>query len=252
MHHAIVGTDAILSGGSVRLGADESHHLRSVLRIDVGDETCLLDGCGHRRVAVVVEVGKAGVVCEMRGGIEILPRPLVDITLFQCVAKPARMDWLIEKAVEVGVSQIVPIVSSRSVVRIAAGEKQDRWQRIAEAALRQCGGGWLPVIESPVKWDVALEPMRIFDGQIFVGALSGNTRLLGDVLVDMRTAGYRGKVGWLIGPEGDFSPDELKSALAVPCAVPVSLGSHVLRVETAALFGVSATLAVLGVDRAKS
>lgn len=246
MHNAIVGTEEILSEGLVKLGADESRHLRSVLRISVGEEMCLLDGYGHRRLAAVAEVGKSGVVCERRGEVQTLPRPAVDITLLQCVAKPARMDWLIEKAVEVGVSTIIPIVSSRSVVRIAAGEKQDRWQRIAEAALRQCGGGWLPEIESPVKWDAALDRMRAFSGRIFIGALSGRTRPLGDVLVEMRTAGFRGKVGWLIGPEGDFSPDELESALAVSCTVPVSLGSQVLRVETAALFGVSATMAVLG------
>lgn len=246
MHHALVSTDEIMGEAPVRLGADESRQMRSVLRVAVGDETCLLDGHGHKRFATVAEVSKAGVICALRGSVETLPRALVNITLFQCVAKPSRMDWLIEKAVELGVSTIVPIVSSRSVVRIAAGEKQDRWQRIAESALRQCGGGWLPEIAPPVKWDAAVERMRQFDGSIFIGALSGNTRPLGDVLMDMRMAGHQKNVGWLIGPEGDFSPEEFVSALALSCAVPVSLGSQVLRVETAALYGISATMAMLG------
>ncbi len=246
MHNALVSTAEIMAEAPVRLGADESRQIRSVLRVTTGGETCLLDGHGHKRLAIVVDVSKAGVVCAMHGSVETLPRPQLNITLFQCVAKPARMDWLIEKAVELGVSTIVPIVSSRSVVRIAAGEKQDRWQRIAESALRQCGGGWLPKIESAVKWEGAVERMRQFDGSIFIGALSGSTRPLGDVLLEMRTAGHQGNIGWLIGPEGDFSPEELASALAVSCTVPVSLGSQVLRVETAALYGVSATMALLG------
>jgi len=246
MQNAIVGSEAIMSGEAVQLGADESRHLRSVLRIAVGEEIGLLDGFGHKRQAVVTEVRKAGVFCEMRGSVETLPRPSVNITLFQCVAKASRMDWLIEKAVEVGVSTIIPVVSSRSVVRIATGEKQDRWQRIAESALRQCGEGWLPEIESPVKWDATLESLKKFEGRVFVGALSGSTRPLGDVLVEMRATGRRENIGWLIGPEGDFSPDELESVLELPCTTPVSLGPQVLRVETAALFGVSATLAVLG------
>ncbi len=249
MHNALVSTEEIMDEAPVRLGADDSRQMRSVLRVTIGDETCLLDGHGHKRFATVADVGKAGVVCAMRGSVATLPRPSVNITLFQCVAKPVRMDWLIEKAVELGVSMIVPIVSSRSVVRIAAGEKQDRWQRIAESALRQCGGGWLPEIESPIRWDAALGKMQHFEGSIFIGVLSGNTRALGDVLMEMRVAGSQKNIGWLIGPEGDFSPEELASALSVPCAVPVSLGPQVLRVETAALYGVSATMAMLGTVR---
>ena len=121
MHNALVTTNEIMAEAPVRLGADESRQMRSVLRVTIGDETCLLDGHGHKRLATVADVGKAGVICAMHGSVETLPRPVVNITLFQCVAKPARMDWLIEKAVELGVSTIVPIVSSRSVVRIATG-----------------------------------------------------------------------------------------------------------------------------------
>lgn len=246
MHNALVSTDEIMAEAPVRLGADESRQMRSVLRVTIGDETCLLDGHGHKRFATIADISKTGVVCALRGSVETLPRALVNITLFQCLAKPARMDWLIEKAVELGVSTIVPIVSSRTVVRIASGEKQDRWQRISESALRQCGSGWLPKIEPVVKWDAALERMQHFEGSIFVGALSGNTRPLGDVLMEMRVAGSQKNIGWLIGPEGDFSPEEFASALALSSAVPVSLGSQVLRVETAALYGISATMAMLG------
>ena len=246
MHTAIVSTDEILSETRVRLDETESHHMRTVLRVHVGDDVRLLDGRGHRRIAAVSEVGKSGVLCEPRCCVETLARPPVEITLFQCIAKPARMDWLLEKAVELGVSRIIPILSAHAVVRVDPGEKQERWQRIAEAALRQCACGWMTVIEAPLKWSDALAGMRSFPGKLLVGALMGDTQPAGEVLMQLRAQGFRGPVGWLIGPEGDFSSEELDAAVSTAHAVPVSFGTQVLRVETAAVFGVSATLAILG------
>jgi 16S rRNA (uracil1498-N3)-methyltransferase len=185
-------------------------------------------------------------LCGPRGGVETLPRPPVEITLFQCIAKPARMDWLLEKAVELGVSRIVPIISAHAVVRVDPGVKQERWQRIAEAALRQCACGWMTEIEAPLKWSDALARMGSFQGKLLVGALIGETRSAGDVLMEMRDRGFRSPVGWLIGPEGDLSAEELAAAVSIARAIPVSFGTQVLRVETAAVFGVSAAVAVLG------
>lgn len=246
MHTAIVNTDEMLSEGSVGLDETESRHMRTVLRVRAGDAVRLLDGRGHRRIAEVSEVGKNGVFCEPRGRVETLPRPPVEITLFQCIAKPARMDWLLEKAVELGVSRIVPILSAHSIVRVDPGEKQERWQRIAEAALRQCACGWMTEIEAPLKWSDALAQMGSFQGKLLVGALMGETKPAGELLMELRGQGFRGPVGWLIGPEGDLSAEELASAVSIAHAVPVSFGTQVLRVETAAVFGVSATVAVLG------
>ena len=113
MHCAIVPT-ALLSGtGLVALGEAESHHLRDVLRARPGDAVRLVDGRGSAREAAVAAVTRREVSVELRGGVLTPPPPAARVTLFQCVAKPARMDWLLEKAAELGAARIVPILSAR-------------------------------------------------------------------------------------------------------------------------------------------
>ena len=246
MHTALATTENLLGDAAFSLGEAESRHLAAVLRAAPGDVLALLDGFGHRRTARVVEAGRRAVVCRPHGEVETLPPPAVAITLFQCVAKPSRMDWLVEKAAELGVACLVPVVSARAVARPASGEKSDRWRRIAESALRQSASGWLMEVGAPLTWPEALRAMRAFGGRLFVGALTGETQDAGALLMDLRRADFSGPVGWLIGPEGDLAPEELEAAVRDAGAAPVSLGAQVLRVETAALFAVSATQAVLG------
>lgn len=245
MHIAIATSEQLLGEEVFTLDAAESRHLASVLRVVPGDALVLLDGCGHRREAIVVAVAKCGVSCRPRGAVVTLPRPAVEITLFQCVAKPNRMDWLVEKAAELGVARLTPIVSARAVARPASGEKSERWQRIAESALRQSSSGWRMQVDAPVNWADALRAMQAFEGRLLVGALTGATQDLGKLLLSWQETGFRGSVGWLIGPEGDFAPDELESALRDARAIPVTFGAQVLRVETAALYAVAASTAVL-------
>lgn len=247
MHIAIVTPHAFSSNGHVVLDEAESRHLRTVLRVKQGDELRLLDGDGHGCLATISSIDRKAVICEMRGVVESLTPPAISITLFQCVAKRSRMDWLVEKAAELGVARIVPILSARTVMRTDDGAKSDRWNRIAESALRQSGSGWLTVVEPPVKWNAALAQMQSFDYPIFVGALGLHAKPLGEVLLGMRSADTPA-VAWVIGPEGDFTPEELEQVLSIQNSIPVSLGTQVLRVETATLFGVSATLAILGIQ----
>ena len=246
MHTAIATSENLLCDAAFDLGEAESRHLGSVLRAAPGDALTLLDGCGRRRRAVLESVGRRGVVCRPRGEVETLPRPIVAITLFQCVAKLNRMDWLVEKAAELGVARLVPIVSARAVARPASGEKSERWERIAESALRQSASGWRMQVDAPLDWPGALRAMQAFEGRRLVGALTGRTQDAAALLLNWRQTGFSGPVGWLIGPEGDFSPDELDAAVGQAGAAPVSLGAQVLRVETAALFAIAATFAILG------
>ncbi len=246
MHTAIIGTQELVGDGPVLLGDEDSHHLRSVLRVSEGEPVRLADGQGNMRAAEIVSVSKNGVVCKLRGGVDTLPRRCPHITLFQCVAKPARMDWLVEKVQELGVERIVPVISERVVVRMKRGEKQDRWGRIAASAFRQCLSAWLTGVAPVEDWAGAMEEIRRFPGPVLVGALSDEARPIGEVMECIRGSGRGEKIGWLIGPEGDFTPEELQMALALQNTVAVSLGANVLRVETAAVFALSATLAYMG------
>lgn len=245
MHAAIIPPSSFLLDKPIVLEEAEARHLRTVLRVKAGDEIRLLDGVGHGCSASVASVSRNSVICTMHGVIETLPSPPIAITLFQCVAKTSRMEWLIEKAAELGVTTIVPVLSARTVVRMDEGVKLQRWHRLAESALRQSGGGWLTVVEPPVKWETALARMQSFGKPLLVGALDERAKPLGEVLLAMRSTAPNA-VGWVIGPEGDFTLEELEQVLAIQAAAAVSFGKQVLRVETATLFGVSATLAVLG------
>lgn len=245
MHAAIIPPSSLLQDKPIVLEEAEARHLRTVLRVKAGDEIRLLDGVGNSCLAIVTSVTRNSVICTMHGVVETLPSPPIAITLFQCVAKTSRMDWLVEKATELGVARIVPVLSARTVVRMDEGVKLERWHRLAESALRQSGGGWLTVVEPPAKWDIALARMQGFGNPLLVGALLERAKPLGEVLLAMR-ATAPSAVAWVIGPEGDFTPEELEQVLAIQGSAAVSLGTQVLRVETATLFGVSATLAVLG------
>lgn len=217
-----------------------AHHLRDVLRVREGERIRLLDGHGGACDADVASLSRHDVLVRPAGTRLSLPPPPVRVTLFQCIAKPARMDWLLEKAAELGAAAIVPILSARTVARLREREAPERWQRILESALCQCGSGWMPRIGSALTWTDARAAIRAFPGPLFVGALTGQTVPLARALAAHADALAPGRdVGVLIGPEGDFTPEELADATSLPQAVPVSLGNRVLRVETAAIYALA-------------
>ena len=230
-----------LQAESIQLGREESRHLKSVLRVQPGDEIELFDGAGLTRSAVIESVEKNAVSITPTATARSHPLPQCAITLFACISKGKRMDWSVEKAVELGVSRIVPVVSDRTVVRLSPEErasKAERWTRVATDALRQCGGAWLPEIRPAVDFPDALELVSE-SLPVFTAALCGESVAMRDALrnIPEPPAG----AGWFVGPEGDFTPSELEQLRAAKTTF-VSLGSHVLRAETAAVYG----LCVLG------
>lgn len=245
MTTALVPTETLAAPAPIALEGDVAHHLRDVLRIRPGENIRLVDGLGHARAGLVESVDKRSVRIAFSGETETLSPPPAEITLFQCVAKPARMDWLLEKIVEVGVARIVPILSERVVAHVKKGDVPDRWNRILEAGLCQCGGAHATALAPATDWAGALEAMRALDAPLFVGSLAPGAVPLATALRERIPQGAARpvRIGWLVGPEGDFAPAELASALELPNAVPVTLGARVLRVETAALYGCSVLLA---------
>jgi 16S rRNA (uracil1498-N3)-methyltransferase len=149
------------------------------------------------------------------------------------------MDWTVEKAVELGVSRIVPVISDRTIVRLDEEDgvaKAARWSRVAEEAARQCGAAWLPAITPPSSLKACL-PALAETAPVFVAALTPAARPLREAL--SACAGTPPLAGWFVGPEGDFTAAEL-DALIQAGAIPVSLGPQVLRAETACLYGLCA------------
>lgn len=237
MHRLLVSSD-LLAQARVVLPKAAAHHLK-VVRPKAGEAVELFDGAGRSRVYAYAVDGLTAI----REGV-VFPPPSRRLVLFACVTKGSRWDWTIEKAVELGVSRIVPVISDRCIVRLSAAErpaKAERWRRIAEDAARQSDAVWLPEIDSAVDFQPALDLVKTCD-RVFVGALTQPPPppLLA-AAESARRADAGGSWGLFVGPEGDFTPDELSALLAI--ATPTSFGPTILRAETAAIFGLSVLVA---------
>jgi 16S rRNA (uracil1498-N3)-methyltransferase len=238
MHRCLVKTDALLSD-ALTLGRDEARHLQTVLRVKPGERVTLFDGQGRTRDAVVTSVEKHGLALAADAPVQAHPCHPCRITLFACVSKGSRMDWTVEKAVELGVGCIVPVISDRTIVRLDAEDgiaKAARWSRVAEESARQCGADWLPTIIPPGPFKACL-PLVTQTAPVFVAALTPAAKPLREALSAFSAPPPL--AGWFVGPEGDFTPAELDALLAAG-AFPVSLGRQVLRAETACLYGLCA------------
>jgi 16S rRNA (uracil1498-N3)-methyltransferase len=242
MHRLLVETEQIFSESAV-LAHDEARHLK-VLRPKAGEEIELFDGKGRARTFRCS--GNVTAPLEAASAVREFPAPSRALTLFACVTKGSRWDWTVEKAVELGVTAIVPVISARCVVRLDKKEraaKRERWQRIAEDAARQSDAKWLPEISQALDFRDSLQLVR--ECACFVGALTNPPpEHLLDAVRKRREEDPQAKsFGLFVGPEGDFTPQELAALLEI--AVPTTFGPTILRAETAAIFGASVLSAVL-------
>lgn len=245
MHRLLVPSEQLASDSPV-LPKEAANHLK-VLRPKDGEEIELFDGSGKSRRFSVAGGGKDFRLAAL-SPVCTAPRASRSLTLFACVTKGSRWDWTIEKATELGVTRIVPVVSARTIVRIGADEreaKRARWIRIAEDAARQSDAKWIPEIHEPVSFAESLPLVR--ETTCFVGALTNPPpQPLLKALIDLQQAAipapvphspFPDSLSIYVGPEGDFSPEELAALIEI--ATPVSFGSTILRAETAAIYGVS-------------
>lgn len=218
-------------GSEVQLSAAESHHLVKVLRAVAGDEVFVFDGAGRTARARLKSLAPAV--------LEIIREDAVEcdgacgVTLIQALPKGSRMDLIVEKATELGVSAIVPVITERVIVE-PKSERVERWRRIVVSASKQCGAAGMPMVMDITPYSEALARLEPFD-LLLVGSLGADAILLRDVL---RGSDAK-RIGVIIGPEGDLTSDEIDEAVRHG-AVQVSFGDLVLRVETAALYVLSA------------
>ena len=230
---------------SPALDPADAHHCADVLRLGVGDTITLFDGLGQEASATLTEVTRKRVHVGI-GESRLTAPQRCAITLAQAVPKGKNMDLVIQKAVELGASSLIPLLSERTVVRLDgpgdAEKKRERWQSIALEACKQCGQNWMPEVGLPrtmKEFFTALPPVDL----LLIASLQPDSRPVKEVIAGWVAAkGERPeRVLVLIGPEGDFTPEEIAQALAAGAA-PVTLGPIILRTETAALY----CLSVLG------
>jgi 16S rRNA (uracil1498-N3)-methyltransferase len=227
------------------LDAAESHHCIDVLRMKPGDRATVFDGCGHEATVEISTLGKDRV--ELRALQQSRAEPLpCELVLGQAIPKGRNMEFILEKATELGAAAIVPFISERTVVRLdgeEAAERQQKWQRTVIEAAKQCGRNWLPTVERPIT------PKSFFDAQprfdlMLVASLQPDAQAIKNVLAEAMGEGPPAlrkklrRVLVLVGPEGDFTPAEMAFIKSAGCR-PVTLGPIILRTETAAIYCLS-------------
>jgi 16S rRNA (uracil1498-N3)-methyltransferase len=223
------------------LPAAAAHHASRVLRLRVGDAVQIFDGIGNALDATINEISGKRVIlgnlqtCMTRqdSGLRIL--------LAQAMCSSDKMDLIVQKATELGVSEILPVQTQRSVAKLSgtrAEKRTEHWNSIAVSACEQCGRNDLPRIHAPQGLDTWLLAMRTAPGSKFILLPGGATQL-------QAQARPQTCVTLVIGPEGGFTADEANIAQQMGFA-PVLLGPRVLRTETAAIAGISALQTLWG------
>lgn len=211
----------------------EVHHIRDVMRLKKGNAVDVFDGVSKEYSGAIKEIGKNLVVIEIKGQREVKSKPPYNATLYQAIPKKGKMDFIIEKAVELGIDRIVPVVTERTIVapiKAKSDRKVARWRNIARSASKQCGRVKLPAISDMVRFNNALLEAEKNDLVIFA-ALDREARPLREIL-----KGFEPKtIAIFVGPEGDFSQKEIAAAKGQGSII-ASLGAPVLRVETAAIY----------------
>ena len=230
----------LVPGAELALPAAAARHVQ-VLRHQPGEVITLFNGEGGQWDATILRMGRSEVVVQVGAFAAIDREPARAVHLALGMPANERMDWLVEKAAELGVASLQPLQTAHSVLRLAgerAQKKQDHWQAVAAAACEQCGGNRVPPVH-PVRELGAWLPARAaVPGLRCVLSLAEGSQPLGQALA---TVAPDAPVLFLSGPEGGLSPAEDASARAAGF-LPVTLGPRVLRAETAALTALARAL----------
>jgi len=222
----------------------EAYHASRVLRVQSGDALIVLNGKGDQFDCRVLSSRKSTVELEVVSCESRPPLPW-SVTLLQALPKGKLMEDIVQKATELGVSRIVPLLSTRSEVKLSPGDKTsklEKWNNTAQEACKQCGGLWLPKIELPQRVDEWLNKSTPCDLSL-VASLEAHGRSHRYWLNDFKEKNGRlpQSIALWIGPEGDFSPEEYE-LFSRSGVLPVTLGPLVLRCETAAIAAIAVTL----------
>jgi 16S rRNA (uracil1498-N3)-methyltransferase len=228
-------------GPVLTLGDREAHHAIHVLRVAAGDRAGVLDGAGQE-LRCIIEAVHRDAVCLRVEERRQAPPPPFQITLLQAIPKSRMLEDIIEKATELGVHRIVPLLSERVVTRLDSAGLESRaakWRQTAIEAIKQCGNPWLPRVEVPLTPQAFLARHEPHDLSLIASLQEGAVHPREHLRRFISTPSPlpRSVCVW-VGPEGDFTPAEVALARSSG-ALPITLGQLVLRCETAAIYCLS-------------
>lgn len=222
-------------GTSVTIEGADARHIAGALRMTPGETLILCDGAGTDFACTITGVEREAVTLSVDAATPTTAEPSLAVTLYMGLPKGDKMELIIQKCVELGVTAIVPVSTSRCIVRLDgkdAAKKQTRWQKIADEAAGQSGRGILPRVETPITWKQALAR---WEQENTLLCYEGGGQPIGKLVSPADTA-----VSLVVGPEGGFDPAEVEAVTAVGGRI-ATLGPRILRCETAPI----AALAVL-------
>lgn len=221
-----VGGEAVIEGGDAR-------HIGGALRMTAGESLTLCDGKGTDYACTVTAVEKERITLSVDAAAPSYSEPSLAVTLYMGLPKGDKMELIIQKAVELGVTAIVPVATARCIVKLDgkdAAKKQVRWQKIAAEAAGQSGRGIIPVVESPLSWKQAL--VRFAEEKTLL-CYEGGGAPIGKLVSPADTA-----ISLVVGPEGGFDAAEVEAVTAVGGQI-ATLGPRILRCETAPLAAIA-------------
>lgn len=250
-------------GDIVTITGDEHHHLRNVRRVRPGENIRLINGKGTVYIAKVLDTATADVTQAEILSAEFRTPRLPSLTLFQGVPKHDKMELILQKTTELGVTQIIPMHSERSLQK-PSQQRCERWQRVVVSATKQCKRAWLPELSSPQQFETCLAQVKRFTRSLICcesvteqhiktvlrhgqGTMTCATTERYLALREKREGQAPNSldspkpesISIFIGPEGGFAVEEVNAAIENGC-IPVTLGQNILRTETAAIAAVAA------------
>jgi len=236
MSRFFVPKDSV-KGNVISVTGEEAHHIADVMRLKAKDKVVTFDGTGKEYIGIIKEIGKKSIIIDVSGTREAIKTSAPRTTLIQAIPKREKIEYLIEKATELGVGAILPVLTERTIPDWDEDKKASRvvrWRKIAREASKQCGRLDIPRITEIMRFSDIINDEK-FSGLKLIAVLQDDTEPIRKVLKD-----FKGDDVYIaIGPEGDFTPDEVKYALERGFK-PVSLGLRVLKSDTAGLFALSA------------
>jgi 16S rRNA (uracil1498-N3)-methyltransferase len=210
--------------------AEQLHHLRDVLRLKAGDEIVVFDGEGDEYLCEIMELDKkhAGLQIKTR---KSAPIRKLKLAIACAIPKQSRMDDIVDKLTQLGVDSIIPLVTQRVIVKLGGTQENrlERWRKIALSASEQSHRNTLPNIFPVIGLQEFLVESKGYELKL-MPTLTGERKTIRQVLAGSTPA----SILVLIGPEGDFTPEEIQDAFSAG-VIPISLGDTVLRVDTAAI-----------------
>jgi 16S rRNA (uracil1498-N3)-methyltransferase len=224
-----------INENEIIITGNDVHHIKKVLRLKVGAEISLCDKeKAVEYYGVITDIGEDSIRCELRYVQETEQELPAKVYLFQALPKADKMELVIQKAVELGIHEIIPVAAARSVVRLdekKAAAKIKRWQGISEAAAKQSKRGIIPAIREVMSFAEAIKVAADMDLSIIPYEMAEDINNTRNVITSIK---HGQTVAIFIGPEGGFAPEEI--ALAKEAGVqPITMGKRILRTETAAL-----------------